>query len=468
MKRKPVFLLLAFMLFLPAAFARSSLTFQPRRFVWHATHIVIATEREIIDGELTVIESWYGDLKPGEFISVPGLAEFAEPETRRIRGRPPPGTMDAVEGVEYVTGNRMILFLKRLSPGEDDGKKSGNTSGKWDPAYSQSMKFNAAWVEKDRVFAFGLGPFSDGCILCDQDFTEGKLRSWIEQDMRDREELEKAIAIENPSERAAALKKHAYHWLLDVYRIVFKELEKCGTIALPVLRELLEDESISDRHDEIVDVFARVGGNSVEGELVDMLAAQLRFWERNTPGLRDDWLCYVSRDGPCHKYDKTLHILGALKTVRSEECETLVTELRNLWSSVPKLTQYKSVVNACDAILRQLGRSAGEQKNEPPKEDRDSVEEDPYQSTSSEAGADEHKYPAAPPPPGKPTPARTKQPAVEDTDKPTVTPTARGVETTDMQTENGEEETSVYWTVYRCALVVIFVIALLLLIRTRL
>jgi hypothetical protein len=42
----------------------------------HATHIVIATEDEEIEGKLTVLESSRGDLRPGGIIFIPELASF--------------------------------------------------------------------------------------------------------------------------------------------------------------------------------------------------------------------------------------------------------------------------------------------------------------------------------------------------------------------------------------------------------
>ena len=44
--------------------------------LWKATHIVLATERNVIDGHLKVIESWKGDLKTDSEIvpvSYPGV-----------------------------------------------------------------------------------------------------------------------------------------------------------------------------------------------------------------------------------------------------------------------------------------------------------------------------------------------------------------------------------------------------------
>lgn len=85
---------------------------------WNATDIIVATEGGAIDGKLQVLEVWKGNLRMGNNIVVPELAAFA-PKTKRtvtwIRVKNPP--------LIYVTGSRLILFLKRST-----------TPQKWQPA----------------------------------------------------------------------------------------------------------------------------------------------------------------------------------------------------------------------------------------------------------------------------------------------------------------------------------------------
>jgi len=63
-------------------------------------------EGDKIDGKLTVLESWRGDLRPGEFISIPELASFKSPSSREIKT----GMFDVKsdEPKRYVTGSQMI------------------------------------------------------------------------------------------------------------------------------------------------------------------------------------------------------------------------------------------------------------------------------------------------------------------------------------------------------------------------
>src|SRR6266508_1230362 len=51
---------------------------------WNATHIVVATEGKTIDGVFRVLESWRGDLNPGDTIKIPELASFKPRSSRAV------------------------------------------------------------------------------------------------------------------------------------------------------------------------------------------------------------------------------------------------------------------------------------------------------------------------------------------------------------------------------------------------
>src|SRR6185369_10112108 len=77
---------------------------------WNATHIVVVTEGKTIDGIFRVLESWKGDLNPGDTIKVPELASFKAESSRTVSDPwyQKPGTNPGL----VVTGDRMVLFLK--------------------------------------------------------------------------------------------------------------------------------------------------------------------------------------------------------------------------------------------------------------------------------------------------------------------------------------------------------------------
>src|SRR5437899_2620242 len=73
---------------------------------WHATHVVVASEGNEIDGHLEVVESWRGDLAIGDRIDLPELAAFEDEDLRRIV------TVRTSTTPSVASGKRMILFLR--------------------------------------------------------------------------------------------------------------------------------------------------------------------------------------------------------------------------------------------------------------------------------------------------------------------------------------------------------------------
>src|SRR5690606_10722376 len=102
-----VAVLLAFAFTMPAAFAFYLPSFQLEECAWHATDIVVVTEGKEIDGEVRVLETWTGERKRGETLSIPDLAGFARDDARAI--------WDGAEKDtgKRVSGDRIVLFLRR-------------------------------------------------------------------------------------------------------------------------------------------------------------------------------------------------------------------------------------------------------------------------------------------------------------------------------------------------------------------
>ena len=102
-----------------ALFAMATPVFAKNHFILnleycaeHASYIILASEGDVIDGQLTVLESWNGDLHRGDVISIPELKIFNEASAREIKcdlpvlcktGLPP----------KYVSCSKMLLFLNK-------------------------------------------------------------------------------------------------------------------------------------------------------------------------------------------------------------------------------------------------------------------------------------------------------------------------------------------------------------------
>lgn len=108
---------------------------------WNATHIIVATEGEEIDGNFTVLESLKGSLGYGETISIQELSNFKSESSRQVKE----GYSEIPIASKFVTGAKMILFL-RANP------KSKTI---WESAdFYKDFKTSVLWIEGEQTFAF--------------------------------------------------------------------------------------------------------------------------------------------------------------------------------------------------------------------------------------------------------------------------------------------------------------------------
>lgn len=139
-------LVTGYMLFLNGAYANPVPGLHWPTAVKEATHVVLASEGE-------TIECWKGDLHPGDVLEIP--------ESRLIEG----GT--GLLPLNMVTGNRMILFLKKKQVWADWKKTSLKT--KWipapgfpEPSYMHPgpdawMRIGVVWIEDGKLCAYFVG-----------------------------------------------------------------------------------------------------------------------------------------------------------------------------------------------------------------------------------------------------------------------------------------------------------------------
>lgn len=129
-----------------------------------ATHIVVVTEGREIDGKVFVLESWRGDLRNRDMLTLPELAAFKSKESRRVTN----GLwVNKKEAPVFVTGDRMVLFLVR-------------NGDKWEGA-GHDLRTSVVWIDADKAYAlqqwFDPGPLEVGAI----EMSERELKEKIEQ-----------------------------------------------------------------------------------------------------------------------------------------------------------------------------------------------------------------------------------------------------------------------------------------------
>src|SRR5215208_5414545 len=65
--------------------AKGHITMDVKACAQHASQVVVVTEGNSIDGQLTVLESWKGNLKPGDKLSFPELQSFQAKSARLVK-----------------------------------------------------------------------------------------------------------------------------------------------------------------------------------------------------------------------------------------------------------------------------------------------------------------------------------------------------------------------------------------------
>jgi len=345
-------------------------SFSPEGCSWRATDIVVVTEGAQIDGNFTVIETWKGDLKPGETISVPELRQFKEQDARLIFSEPWSDTKEPQR--RYVSGERMILFLRDARKpqdfAEDDDRQTGTSetsTSRWKPTnpMATEMKFSTAWIENGKVYCF-IQIMNPGDSVLVSLGPETELKSEVDCVVSTQIGLNTALAIPDAAARAESLEIFAKDSIFLASDRAFAGLTECGEAALPVLRRMLHDESLGELHENVVEAFAKAGGIAVGPELTTLLENELEFWKRTGPTLQSGWwngkgfgsdqMKGIEAVKPLRtRHGVLLHAVYAVGAIRYTPAERVLIELNNLSRSVPQL-DFDEVSDACDEVLRVL------------------------------------------------------------------------------------------------------------------
>jgi hypothetical protein len=321
---------------------------------WDATHVVVVTEGAAIDGAVEVLESWKGDLKRGDRLTVPELARFARRKARAV-GKLDDGGDD--DRPARVTGARMALFLIRARPGAPG-------TPVWRPANLAwgKMEVSVAWFERGKAYAvfqqFNPAPSE---ILSLQ-MTEAQLKGRVARVTGFQAYLARTAATADPAALAAALLRAARFESHHVPRAAIRSAAGAGPRVLPGLRAVLTDESLRESHPDALRALAEAGGAATGPELTAALERELAAWRKVGPGLKQGWwngsegLPWAETERLRNRYSVTLAALEALREVRFPGCRKAVAELQELWRMNPQLRvgSPDEVNGECSRLLFEL------------------------------------------------------------------------------------------------------------------
>ncbi len=350
---------------------------------WRATDIVVVTEDKQIDGVFRILETWKGDLKPGETITIPEMEEFKNKEARSIYAW---GLKEEkASPAQYVTCDRMILFLRdaqKIAENDDEDMSFAGvekSTSRWQSAnpMGNEVRYSTVWIENGKLHWFiqliNPGP----SLLVPVKTTEAELKSEVSHVLNTQTNLNAALAIPDLKTRAEGLEPFAQDSISFARKRAFAGLAECGGAALPVLRRMLDNELLSEHHEDVIKALAKAGGRDVGPELTAWLVRELEFWRKTGPTLQVGWESgkgFGENQGDALKavepLNKRRHLLEsaicALGAIRYTEAEGVVNELSDFWRSLPQLYGGE-VSNACDKVLREFGSNKKGSKHPMPK-----------------------------------------------------------------------------------------------------
>lgn len=356
---------------------------------WNATHILLV-QTTAQDGVFSVVESWKGDLKPGDSVDVPELNpdEHAVPiSAYSIKEE------SAFQDKEGITGriprqpirSQMILFLKwREESSTASPSAAVGTGMRWEPASAWGgIKVSVLWIDGGDAFCFrqwnNPGPSMLGrCPWWQADSSDvAVFTARIREVLQVQRHLAETLALKSADLRAARLGRIA---LGDVYRAqkeAMNALGKAGIIALPEILQIMDKPPAFYDGDELIRVFVEAAGKDSGKQLHARLRQDLIYWKAIGPTLTEDWSDQLMEPGlPLFvKFNETALLIHELDKERYAPAAQTAAELRDFWVSQPRLYDPKwgerdlrpggtaleflraesiELADACDAFVRHV------------------------------------------------------------------------------------------------------------------
>ena len=335
-----------------------------------ATHIVVATEGDVIDGSLEIIESWKGDLQKHERIIIPELALFSSLESRRI------DSFSKKQG--FVGGSRMILFLVKseaFSEAKSQMDKNAKISTKirWLPASHPEyrpvyaggnelrdnvgrFKISVAWIENGELYAF-VQLFNPGPLRLTRlnGMTEEKIRSKCATYIDNASPYEKAAAITDPEKRAKELLPFVTNKNEEFRQIerAYNALGECGIHALPYLRDQLRDDKFLRWHCLAIKELAQAGGQKSGMELLRILQGEFAFVKEHYSTIIDlRW-----NDLPVNTRYHIINLEQAIKALnwlRYSDANQAILNILQYWKD-NRLSPW-GIESACNSFIKETKR----------------------------------------------------------------------------------------------------------------
>jgi hypothetical protein len=313
---------------------------------WDATHIVVATAGVKIDGSLWIVESWKGDLRPGDHVSIASLTSFATPEAREILSWKK-DDYETEDRPRHGTGARMILFLKDGSAGVGlaPEKRTWETAFPEWGSYSDRIIDCVGWVEHGEVYSFADhdGVRSIGPGLWHRATEEIVKSSALHAtDLRAKFDagLKAFEAGKTGAEKARALEPLLVADMDQARRAARKMIVTLGDDALPAYQRITDDDSLVALHQDALFAIEETGGKLYPRVLIAYVERQFKFFKQVAPRLERNWRNTDEFRDRSFGLSTSLSILAKLKL---PETKKLAREFRAFYLMLPRPSEYDSI-----------------------------------------------------------------------------------------------------------------------------
>jgi len=226
------------------------------------------------------------------------------------------------------------------------------------------IRDSVVWIEGGNTYAFLQESNPGPSLLTPLWPTEDKLKRDALAIIETEEAMARILQNDDLPQRPEQLRPFARSELWTARHNALAAIGKCGTNGLAVLRSMLTDETMANHHDEVIRAMGAAAGTSVGPELTTLVQTELQFWKQTAPGLKDGWwngagLKSTEAQDLRNRYLKLQAAVRVLGDTRYKDCVDVVTDLRDLWRSLPQLEDQDrngltQMSDECDSALEQL------------------------------------------------------------------------------------------------------------------
>jgi hypothetical protein len=330
---------------------------------WYATHIILV-QTTAKDEVFSVVQSFKGDLKPGDSLELPELKPNKDAVPISSNPKPPGFSREDKWGISeqiprQAIGARMILFLKK------QGETGTGAPLKWAPALG-AIKISTVWIDGGKAYCFQqwMNPGPSALSQCMWSSARSSdvaiFTARIQQVLQVQQDLKLADLLKNAEARAQRL---GYIALGDVYPAQIEAMDalgKSGNVALPAILQVMDKPPGFYDGDALIRMLVEASGKDSGRQLHARLQQDVIYWKTIGPTLTQDWQDQLVVVGsPLFvKFSETSLLIRELEREHYAPAIQTVGELRDFWVSQPQYIRFDvghGLPEQCDAFLKNTG-----------------------------------------------------------------------------------------------------------------